>query len=236
VRSINDTRMAGWAQDVNVPGGAGPLRDAVHVWVVSVSPGLHGVGRLLEAAGAAAHARAARFHRREDGERYLAAHGALRLIIAGCLGCDPQDVSVSAHAKGKPFIEGTDLQFNLSHSGDFALIGVAMRRQVGVDIERLRPIADLEALASRVCTPRERAHLATLDEPSREHAFLVMWTRKEALIKMTGEGVGALWRAGDREAPAGCRLMELDDISGYAACIAAEGTDWQLVRHSMNRR
>ncbi|HUE84744.1 MAG TPA: 4'-phosphopantetheinyl transferase superfamily protein, partial [Vicinamibacterales bacterium] len=155
-------------------------------------------------------------------------------VLAGFMASDPQDLRFSTHEKGKPFLEGADLQFNLSHSGTLALIAVALRRQVGVDVERLRPIPDLEDLAAGVCTARERAALAALEEPVRERAFLVMWTRKEALVKMTGEGLDALSRAGSCEADGGCRLVELRDLSGYAACVAAEGSEWQLVRHCLN--
>lgn len=215
---------------------AASLRNDVHLWVATVAPGSPEVKRLQAAAGSAERARAARFHRLEDAERYLAAHGALRMILAGFMACDPVDLRFSTHGKGKPFIEGADLEFNLSHSGALALIAVALRRQVGVDIERLRPIPDLEDLVAGVCTAGERAALAALEEPVRERAFLGMWTRKEALVKMTGEGLDALSRADSREAHGGCRLVELRDLSGYAAWVAAEGSEWQLVRHYLNGR
>ncbi|MEP7384686.1 MAG: 4'-phosphopantetheinyl transferase superfamily protein [Gemmatimonadota bacterium] len=174
--------------------------------------------------------RAGRLRRSGDGARYLAAHGALRLILAGYLGHDPHDVRFEAGPRGKPSVVGGALQFNLSHSGAIALIAVAKERPVGVDVERQRSIVDLEGIVERICTPRERAALDAVPPSKREGAFLAMWTRKEALAKMTGDGFRALSRDASLGLQVDCRLEPLDDLPGYAACVAAQGTDWRLVR------
>jgi 4'-phosphopantetheinyl transferase len=216
---------------------AASLQDEVHLWVVDADAEAREAKRRRAATSVAERERAARFRRPEDGHRYLAAHGALRLILAGYLGWDPLALRFATGAWGKPFVEDTDIQFNLSHSGALALIAVARGRQVGVDVERLRPLADLEDVAARVCTAREREALAALAKPQRERAFLTLWTRKEALAKMVGEGVRALSPDARGEARGGrCRLVDVVDLSGYAACVAAEGTAWQLVRDSMDGR
>ncbi len=111
-----------------------------------------------------------------------------------------------------------------------ALIGVARGRQVGVDVERQRPISDVEGLISRICTPRERETLDRVDPSEREGAFLALWTRKEALANMTGVGIRAMGRDACLDTYNNCRLEQLPDLPGYAACAAAEGTDWRLVR------
>jgi 4'-phosphopantetheinyl transferase len=113
---------------------------------------------------------------------------------------------------------------------------VARSRQVGVDVEQLRPMADLEGVAARVCTPGELATLAGLAESDRERAFLAMWTCKEALAKATGEGIGGVVRDA-RHAPVETQdrwtLAEVTDLPGYAACVAAEGAGWHLVQRTM---
>jgi 4'-phosphopantetheinyl transferase len=97
-------------------------------------------------------------------------------------------------------------------------------------------MVDLESVAARVCTPGELATLAGLAEPHRERAFLAMWTRKEALAKATGEGIGGVVRDA-RHAPVDAQdrwtLAEVTDLPGYAACVAAEGTGWHLVQRTM---
>ena len=223
------------------------MPDEVHLWVVdlgpesagpqSVGPKSLGLGSYADAARrhaattAAERERATRFRRPGDGERYLAAHGALRLILAEQLACDPLALRFSTENGGKPTLEGERLQFNLSHSGALALIAVAQGRQVGVDVECLRPINDLAAVTERICTPGERAALDAVAPPNRDGAFLELWTRKEALAKMTGEGVGALSRDTSLDEQR-CRLVQVQDLPGYAACVAAEGTTWRLVRRA----
>ena len=223
------------------------MPDEVHLWAVdlgsesgpesvaptSLAPASYAdAARRHAATTVAERERAARFRRPGDGERYLAAHGALRLILAEHLSCDPLALRFSADERGKPTLEGATLQFNLSHSGALALIAVAQSRQVGVDVECLRPIPELAGIADRICTRDERAALDAVAEPDRDGAFLALWTRKEAFAKMTGEGVGALSRDARLDEQAGCRLVQVQDLPGYAACVAAEGTTWRLVRRT----
>jgi len=210
--------------------------DQVHVWTASLDPGSGQFPTRVAATTAAERERALRFYRRDDGDRYLAAHGALRLLLAGYLTCDPLALRFGAHQNGKPFLVDARLEFNLSHSGDVALIVVAQSRQVGVDVEQLRPMVDLESVAARICTPGELSTLAGLAEPERERAFFAMWTRKEALAKATGEGIGAIVRDA-RGTPVDATekwtVTEVNDLPGYAASVAAEGAGWELVRRSM---
>jgi 4'-phosphopantetheinyl transferase len=212
----------------------------VHVWVEHLDPDSVESPRRLGAVTAAECDRASRFHRQQDAERYLFAHGALRLVLSRYLMCDPRALRFGAGAHGKPFLEDAPLEFNLSHSGTLALIAVARSRRVGVDVEQLRPLADLDSVAARVCTRDELVTLAGLAEPTRTCAFFAMWTRKEALAKVTGEGISGIVRAA-RDAHVDAHLdvsdqyavSEVSDLPGYAACVAAEGEGWQLVRCNM---
>ena len=121
-----------------------PEPDTVDVWVARLDPDSGELARRVAATSGAERQRASRFRRRLDADRYLAAHGALRLLLADYLACDPLSLRVGTHENGKPFLEGARLEFNLSHSGAVALIAVARSRQVGVDVEQLRPMADLD--------------------------------------------------------------------------------------------
>lgn len=206
--------------------------DELHLWTVDVGAGIPDAPRRHAATTAGERDRAARLRRPGDGDRFLSAHGALRLILAQYLASDPVALPIAADERGKPFIQGVSLQFNLSHSGALALIAVAHGRQVGVDVERLRPIPELEAITARICTPGELSALAALAEPHREGAFFAMWARKEALAKATGEGMRAIARDTTRQAKDRWTLVQVTDLPGYAACVAAEGTGWQLVRRT----
>ena len=96
---------------------------------------------------------------------------------------------------GKPALDagvsGGDLHFNLSHSHDLAVVAVTDIAPVGVDVEFERTIPDWESVASRFFSPQEQAQLAAIDAGQRQHAFYNCWTRKEAVIKATGEGLSA---------------------------------------------
>ncbi len=200
--------------------------------MADLDPGPREAARRSSAATDAERERASRFLRRDDADRYLSAHGALRLVLAGYLERDPLALTFGTAEHGKPFLDGSPIEFNLSHSGDIALIAVATC-PVGVDVERLRPVLDLDDLAPRVCSPAEVAELAALAEPHRAHAFLAMWTRKEALAKAMGAGIGAILRDGSgapREVRGAWTLMDVGDLPGYAACVAAEGSGFELVR------
>ena len=209
----------------------------VHVWLARLEPETepswcHQVAATTEGE----RERASRFRRPEDGERYLAAHGALRLLLGRYLTCDPLSLQFDVSSNGKPFLAGRRIQFNLSHSGSMAFIAVAQSRQVGADIEQVRPMPDLQAVAARVCTPAELDRLYLLANSERERAFFAMWTRKEALAKATGEGIGAIARSQSEDSPAGdgrWTFVDVNDVPGYAACVAAEGAGWTLVRNEL---
>ena len=226
-------RTVGASHTDSAPGAPALGPDQVHVWVVSLDPQAVAASHPFTATTGVERDRAARFTRRKDAERYLIAHGALRSILAGYLTCDPLAIRFGVRENGKPYVEDGWLEFNLSHSDALALVGVARGRRVGVDIEAIRPIPDLEHLVSRICTADELATLAGLEARQRERAFFAMWTRKEALGKATGEGIGGVFR--DARGPeakwqGGWTVAELTDLPGYAACVAAEGSGWKLVR------
>ena len=212
-----------------------PAPTEVHLWAVDLDPEPGEAARRFAATTDAERERAGRFWRREDGDRHLSAHGALRLVLADYLACDPLALLFATGEHGKPFLEGAPLEFNLSHSSDLALIAVGRERQVGVDVERVRSVPDLEDLAGRVCGPHELATLAALAEEHRAHAFLAMWTRKEALAKATGDGIGGVMRDGRAGGGEGksWTVVEVNDLPGYVASVAAEGSGWRVVRRNV---
>jgi 4'-phosphopantetheinyl transferase len=131
--------------------------------------------------------RLGRFRRPDDRARYLAAHALVRLVLGGdgrsaaALVFDRTCRCGAAH--GKPVLPGGP-GFSLTHAG--ALVGVAVRPDgaVGLDVEQVRALTDLAALAEHVYSPAERARHTAAD-------FFRIWTRKEALLKATGDGLAA---------------------------------------------
>jgi 4'-phosphopantetheinyl transferase len=136
------------------------------------------------------HARAERFVSKAVRQRFIAARGILRDIL-GRYGYRPAaEIEFAYSPVGKPFLaDNSAPHFNLAHSRDLALIAVTRLAPVGVDVELLREVKDAEAVAERFFSPRESAALKLLPTEQRAAAFFNLWTRKEACVKATGEGV-----------------------------------------------
>jgi 4'-phosphopantetheinyl transferase len=130
-----------------------------------------------------------RFVSIEHRDAYVVARGLLRLILSSALGCKPELVPIVYGQHGKPAIDGrADLTFNLSHSGNIVVYALSRRRQLGVDVEYVRPIQDLEDIARRFFCPAEYEQLLHISPEHKLRAFYNCWTRKEAFVKATGEG------------------------------------------------
>lgn len=130
--------------------------------------------------------RATRFRFEKDARRYLVSHVALRRLVSRHLNMGPAQVALQTTPLGKPFIDGHPVHFNLSHSEDWALIGLQERQVIGVDIEVRHNIPDLEAVARQNYTCAELAELRQSSDPLG--AFFTCWTRKEACLKALGSG------------------------------------------------
>jgi 4'-phosphopantetheinyl transferase len=172
-------------------------------------------------------ARAMRFVRPRDRHRFVLAHAALRLFVARCLDVQPAAVRYESGANGKPRLAPglPSLEFNLSHSGDWGLLAVARDRLVGTDVEQVRDVPDALSIADGHFSAAERQVLRSLRAAERQDAFFRCWTRKEAMVKATGDGLGstsALTRVDGRPGDAaGWSLRDLTAPPGYAAAGAA---------------
>lgn len=138
--------------------------------------------------------RAARFVFEADRRRYFASHVALREVLAAELSLRAADIEFVFGEHDKPALASRrDCVFNLSHSGEWALIGLLPAPvagcEVGVDVEALRPVSDASQLASSHFTKAEQSELAACHEADRDRLFLQGWTRKEACLKAVGSGL-----------------------------------------------
>jgi 4'-phosphopantetheinyl transferase len=192
---------------------------SAHVWRVPLHSGEHDLPSFVTVLSTDERERMARCHREADRRRYAIAHGALRLLLARYLGQDPHDLVFATGTHGKPRLASAPaIEFNLTHSGDLALIALARNRAVGVDIESLgRKGFDMPALARRVLCPREHEWLFRIEEHSRVHAFLRLWSCKEAISKAAGAGFAAGFAhiETDPDALFSARSQQLRAAGGY---------------------
>jgi 4'-phosphopantetheinyl transferase len=164
-----------------------PAEDEIHVWPVALG----------------------------DGGRE-AARAALGELLAGYLGI-AEPLALSAEPEGKPRLAEAPerLAFNLSHSGDLALVAVARGGiEVGVDVERLKRRRDLVRLAARWLPAEDAEAVATAAEDEREEIFYAAWTRHEARVKCTGVGLSG------PPPPDNVVARQLEVGPGYAAAVA----------------
>jgi 4'-phosphopantetheinyl transferase len=166
--------------------------DDVHVWFANLDLPDSEVDRLKGALSSDECLRATRFYFQRDRQRFVAGRALLRTILGSYLNFAPERLRFAYGPRGKPKLVGCGdgtLRFNLSHSQGFALIAVAWRGEIGVDIECIRPLRDLEELAERYFSPRENASFRTVPASQQPEAFFNCWTRKEAYLKARGDGL-----------------------------------------------
>lgn len=155
---------------------------------------------------------------------YLPAQGRAPLlhVLSGYLGLPASAVILETDARGKPrFVPAVahvagGLQFNWSHSGDYALVALVRGGDVGVDIERLGKNLRALELARRFFDPHEADALAALDPVQRATAFIGLWCAKEAVLKATGKGLafGLARLAFELPAAAAWQLARIDPELG----------------------
>jgi 4'-phosphopantetheinyl transferase len=163
--------------------------DAIDVWVVALDgPGPAAAAEVLSADEIA---RAERFVFDRDRRRFAACRRALRHVLSGYTGIAPEALVFAYGRNGKPSLDGSDdgLAFNVSHAEERAVIAVSGAGDLGVDIECTTRTVDFEGLADRFFSPVESSELRALPASGRRQAFYNCWTRKEAYIKATGDGL-----------------------------------------------
>jgi 4'-phosphopantetheinyl transferase len=138
-------------------------------------------------------ARATRFVFDRDRRRFIIGRARLRQLLAGRLDVPPGTISFVRGAHGKPALadrfRDSRLCFNLSHCDDLAVYAFVRGRDVGIDVEAVRPLPDADTMASRFFSTDERAAYMALPAGDRALGFFNCWTRKEAFVKAVGDGL-----------------------------------------------
>ncbi|GAB6066717.1 4'-phosphopantetheinyl transferase superfamily protein [Methylothermus subterraneus] len=169
----------------------GPLQqDEVRVFWLSLDLPAQDLELAWKVLSAEEKRRARRLWRPLSRFRHIACWGQVRWLLGLCLGLAPKALMFAREPLGKPYLLGDQrLAFNLSHSQDKMLLAVAQSREIGVDMEILRPLKELERLARRCLAPSEWQAWQALAEEEQLLAFLRFWTCKEALAKASGQGL-----------------------------------------------
>lgn len=187
-------------------------------------------------------ARAGRYQFEQDRRRFIASRGALRSILGAHLRLAPERLTFRYGEQGKPALAkataGTPLFFNLSDSGDWAVLGITDAGEIGVDIEALRPIPEIGSITERFFAPAEQAWLRSLPLHEQPWAFHRVWTCKEAYLKALGTGLSLSTQsfafdftvkpARLADADTGWSIIEFAPAPAYAGALCVPGEGWEI--------
>jgi 4'-phosphopantetheinyl transferase len=223
--------------------------EEVHLWRIDLSALRTGEDRWQRILSSDEAARAARYRFQVDRQRYAISRGVLRTILGSYLRIDPVCIAFSYSAREKPSLSSvhaeSGITFNISHSGEVTLLAFTRNRDIGVDVEEIGRKSDLEAIARRFFSAHEQKQLFALPPEARSEAFFRCWTRKEAYIKATGDGLSLPLSQFDVSiAPGDCdaliatrpdateaarwSMREIPAGAGYIGALCVRGRDWEL--------
>ena len=226
-----------------------PLLDDTHIWCASLNVSSQDLSYYRSILSEDEVGRAMRFVFEKDRNYFMVGRGLLRTILGSYLDLKPAQLEFDYGAHGKPALKpglaDKVLEFNLSHSKDIALYAVNWNHRVGIDIEYLIPMADMDDFAERFFTSRESAYINSLSMEQKDMAFFKIWTCKEAFLKANGSGltvpisqvgisldtneaVKLISIGADKEQPAHWRLEMFNPVPGYQAALAVEGHEGQI--------
>ncbi len=201
--------------------------------------------------------RAGKYKFSEDHNNFIASRGVLRIIIGKYLDVQPENIKFSYTSYGKPFLSITEypigLNFNLSDTKGLVLYAFTLINEIGIDVEHLHEIKDMEAVAARFFSVNEVQRLKQVALEKRDDAFLSCWTLKEAYIKAIGEGLScpldqfemafneeempalllAKWDKNEKER---WKMYRVQSPEGYIASMAVEGKSHELVYKDFDKK
>lgn len=162
----------------------------VHLWLVSIAEKEAQLDDLRGILSSEELKRAERFHFEKDKKRYVVARGMLREILSQYCPFGPEEHQFRYNQYGKPYLIGSDwLCFNISHSEDKVLYGLTQNREIGIDIEYVKPFENAHHIVERFFSDYEKDQFRSVPDHLKNRAFFSCWTRKEAYIKALGKGM-----------------------------------------------
>jgi 4'-phosphopantetheinyl transferase len=185
----------------------------LHIWTCTLPEDITPLTPLLSPDE---HTRATRFRFDLHRRRFIAARATLRQLLAAYINKDPKSLRFLYEPLGKPRLADGEVSFNLSHCDDRLMLAIRKSGEVGIDVERIRPVADAEQIAATFFPPEEAEPIRSAAEPERSQLFLRHWTRHEARGKYLGRGL-----VEDTEFHQ-ITMLDLPTQDGHLAAVAVE--------------
>lgn len=167
--------------------------DQVHVWMFHMNTTPPGIKRFYPVLSEDEKQRSERFVHFMHRKRFIASQGFMRHVLGRYLALPPEAIRYTRKHNGKPILDprvhATPLHFNLSHSSHFAMLAVSRNLEVGMDVEYMDRKNQWQKLILRFFTESEQQAIFQLPPAQQQQAFFQVWTRKEAHMKVTGQGL-----------------------------------------------
>jgi 4'-phosphopantetheinyl transferase len=218
------------------------VSNEIHVWQFPLNVPESTLDRYTELLSADEKQKAGRFHFQRDTRRFAVTRATTRSILGSYLQSGPSELHFLYSEHGKPRIKnpGWDIRFNVSHSGEQAVVAVTSGRETGVDVEQIRDNVEIDSLAERFFSTTEKDFLRGLPHEKKLSTFFRFWTCKEAFLKAQAVGLtrslasftvdltairpSLLAAAETRGEESQWSLVELGCQTGYASALAVEGS------------
>ena len=168
-------------------------KDHVDVWLCDLKQLSGEINNFYSILAEDEHQRADKLKVEDKKQQYIITRGALRQRLSLLTNIEPEEFVFEYLEHGKPVLANNnqcaDITFNVSHSHGLALIAIAQKQNIGIDIEKINHESDHQALMTRFFSKAEQTEFQTIAEANKARAFCACWTRKEAFIKAVGDGV-----------------------------------------------
>ncbi len=222
--------------EIDLPAGE------IHLWSARLDPPGNLLRQCASLLSEDERHRAERFRTGSLQDRYVAGRGTLRTLLGRYLRTDPASLVLNYQSHGKPDLgppwNAHGVKFNVSHSHGLAVYAFTRDNEIGVDVERVRPMPNAEELVKRFFSPEEIQQWQQMPAKRQLRAFFQGWTRKEAWLKAMGSGLSfpldqfcvtldgpaqVLSIRGDTDEAAQWRLESCEPCDGYVAAVAMRG-------------
>jgi 4'-phosphopantetheinyl transferase len=210
--------------------------DVVDVWSAPLDVDDRELDELLGRLSPSEQARVKALPEEKAVRQYIVSRAMQRQLLASYVGGPPSEIQFGYVAMGKPTLARPNpigLQFNTTHSGRLVIIAVTANRDVGVDVEQLRPVPRALKVARRCYSSEEYDRIAGLEGEDLDREFLSIWVRREGTAKARGDSVWrglASWKGGELEHLAAQFDVKFLDLGpGFVGVVVARGFDWRVV-------
>ncbi|MDZ7807374.1 MAG: 4'-phosphopantetheinyl transferase superfamily protein [Gracilimonas sp.] len=222
----------------------------VHIWKFDIAVSGNDLSEYEERLDSFERERASRFRFSEDRDRFLCGRILLRQLLGTYLHKDPASINLHTTPKGKPVLETKEdqqMHFNISHSGDLILLGFSLS-PVGVDVEKVSRQVDIDKVSKNYFSDTERQMIKSASRENKAALFFDIWTKKEAVIKGLGKGLGislnsfnvletsgcVKWEPENRSTRINWYVHAVDTNSAYKAAFATPVKDVEISYFSLN--